>query len=286
MRKNVVARRFTPALVLIGIVAAGAGLRFWNVSAGISHRMGVDEPLIAERAIAIMNSGDFNPHFFDYGGLYIYWQFAIACTRFIVGATSGLWGSLEEFGPEHLFLWTRAANAALGTATILLLYLAGLRWGTWPALMGAAVLAVFPNHVRESHFALTDVPLAFMVTLTFLLALRAHERQTLWTFAAAGAAAGFATAIKYNGAVALVMPVTAALLAPGLRPHRLVGVLVAAGACGGPSFWVRHTRCSTFRPSSRRMRISVQRTGPEALAQERGSTCSTCGWPWVGLVSA
>ena len=36
-------RQFTLALVLICIVTAGAGLRFWNVSAGIAHRIGVDE---------------------------------------------------------------------------------------------------------------------------------------------------------------------------------------------------------------------------------------------------
>ena len=38
-------------------------------------------------------------------------------------------------------------------------------------------MAVMPLHVRESHYVLTDVPVTFFVTLTFLLSLRAHERQ-------------------------------------------------------------------------------------------------------------
>jgi hypothetical protein len=29
------------------------------------------------------------------------------------------------------------------------------------ALLATALLAVMPNHVRESHFVLTDVPLTF-----------------------------------------------------------------------------------------------------------------------------
>ena len=42
----------------------------------------------------------------------------------------------------------------------------------------AGLLAVLPLHVRYSHYVLTDTLQTFFVTLTFLLSLVAHERNT------------------------------------------------------------------------------------------------------------
>ena len=107
---------------------------------------------------------------------------------FVTGAVDGLRRSVDEFRPEHLYLWTRALNAALGTATILVVYRAGLRWGAPAALLAAGLMAVWPNHVRESHFALADVPLTLLTTLALVLSLRASETGQLKWFLAAGAA--------------------------------------------------------------------------------------------------
>src|ERR1700730_3238542 len=71
---------------LASVFAGGAALRFWNLGAGFPSRIGVDEPLIAERAIHIMRTGDFNPHFFDYPALYLYVQVLVGCVRFVTGA--------------------------------------------------------------------------------------------------------------------------------------------------------------------------------------------------------
>ncbi len=196
---------------LASILAVGAGLRFWNIAAGLPYRVGVDEPVIAERAIAIMRSGSFNPHFFDYPGLYLYMQVLIGSVRFLTGAMDGLWRSLDDFRPEHMFLWTRLVNAAFGTITLLIVYRAGLRWGRGAALIAAAMLAVWPNHIRESHFALTDVPLTMWTTLVLMLSLRAYETGRMVWFLSAGASVGLAAATRYGGAVALVMPLLAAV---------------------------------------------------------------------------
>jgi 4-amino-4-deoxy-L-arabinose transferase-like glycosyltransferase len=218
---------------LASVLAGGAALRFWNLTAGLPYRIGVDEPVIAGRAIQIMKSGDFHPHFFDYAGFYIYVQVLVGCVRFLVGAADGLWRSLDQFWPEHLFLWTRALNAALGTATILVVYRAGLRWGRWVALLAAGLLAVWPNHVRESHFALTDVPLTFLTTLALVLSLRAYETGRLAWFLAAGASVGLAGATKYNGAIALIMPFVAAAMAKEPRSSRVRSAVAATGAAAG-----------------------------------------------------
>jgi 4-amino-4-deoxy-L-arabinose transferase-like glycosyltransferase len=61
-----------------------------------------------------------------------------------------------------------------------------MRWGTRHAVLASALLALMPHHVRESLHVLTDVPVTFLTTLTLLLALRAHEKGTLNSSAAAG----------------------------------------------------------------------------------------------------
>ena len=200
---------------------------------GSPSRIGVDEPVIAGRAIAILKTGDFHPHFFDYPGLYIYTQALVATVRFLTGAMDGRWVSLDQFHAEHLFLWTRSLNALLGTLTIFVVYRAGLRWGPRVALLGAGLMAVWLNHVRESHFALTDVPLTLLTALALVLSLRALETGRLGSFLAAGATVGLAAATKYNGAVALVAPVLAAAASRHARPSRAWCAVGAAAAAGG-----------------------------------------------------
>ena len=105
-------------------------------------------------------------------------QLPVAIARFLTGAIGGSWHSLDQVSAAHFYLWARALTAALGTATVFLLFQIGLRWGARHALLGAGLLAVLPMHVRESHFVLTDVPATFFVTLTLLLSLVAHEKAT------------------------------------------------------------------------------------------------------------
>lgn len=226
-------KSIAPALALGLTLAAAALLRFWALGHGVPFALGVDEPEVMERAIRMMKTGDFNPHFYDYPAFYMYVQMAVATVRFLLGATRGEWASLAQPATADFYVWGRAVTAALGTLTVWLLYRAGLRWDRATAILAAALFAVMPLHVRESHFVLTDVPTTCIVTLTLLLSLRAYEQPRLRTFALAGAAAGLAAATKYNGILAMVMPLIACAGAP--RPARgkaaLFGsMLAAAGA--------------------------------------------------------
>lgn len=223
-------KSIAPAVAL-GVTLVGAAvLRFWALRQGIPFAVGIDEPEVMERAVRMIKTGDFNPHFYDYPGLYIYVQTVVASLRFLVGAMRGQWSSLAQVSAADFYLWARAVTAALGTASVYVLYRAGLRWGTTVALLGAALFAVMPLHVRESHYVLTDVPMTFFVVLTFLLSLRAYEQPRLATVILAGAAAGLAAAAKYNGGLAVVMPVIACLGARGARRPKaaLLGATFAA----------------------------------------------------------
>src|SRR5687768_908836 len=129
MRQSVV------TLAIIFVLAAM--LRFVGVGTGIPFNIGVDEPEIMERAVRMMRTGDFNPHFFDYPGFYFYVQLGVACLRFLVGATAGEWTSLDQVDTADFYLWGRAATALVGTLTVLLVYMSGLRWGTRHATLAA-----------------------------------------------------------------------------------------------------------------------------------------------------
>jgi 4-amino-4-deoxy-L-arabinose transferase-like glycosyltransferase len=217
--------------VLLGVVLAiAAGLRFWRLGAGVPFAVGVDEPEIVTRAIQMMRSGDYNPRFFDYPSLYIYVQLLTAVVWFLVGAIEGKWTTLTQASVWDFLVWGRAVTAALGTATVFFVYQIGMRWGTRYALLAAGIMAVMPMHVRESHFALTDVPLTFFATLACALSLRAHEQPRAAAFGWAGAAAGLAAATKYPGALAIVLPLLAVWMTPAARPSRLRAALLTLGA--------------------------------------------------------
>lgn len=216
-------------LTLAAILAVAALLRFWGLGAGIPHAPGADEPELMERAVRMMKTADFNPHVFDYPGFYIHIQLVIACVRFLAGATIGQWQALSQVSAADFYLWGRAVTALLGTATVLLLYQAGMRWGTRYAALAAGLLAVMPAHAGESHYVAPDVPVTFFVALTLVLSLRAHESARVRAFALAGAAAGLAAATKYSGALAVLLPVMAVWMTPHARPSRAAGALAAAG---------------------------------------------------------
>ena len=223
--------RFGLALALV----AAALLRFWALPQGVPFSVQVDEPEVLLRAVRMMKTSDFHPHFFDYPSLYMYMQAAVALLRFVAGAMQGQWASLSQAPPEAFYVWGRALTAALGTATIWGVYRAGMRLGQRKALLAAGMFAVMPLHVRESHFVLTDVPMTFFVILTLVLSLRARERATTWAFACAGAAAGLAAGTKYNGVLAVLLPIIAGLSTPSVRPSRLVAL-----------FWIGMAMVLTF----------------------------------------
>ena len=216
--------------VIVGIAAV---LRFWGIGVGIPYAIGPDEPEVIMRSIQMMRTGDYNPRFYDYPTLYIYLQLIVAVVWFLVGAIAGKWTTLAEASSWDFLVWARCVTAVFGTLTVVLVYRIAMRWGTRYALLAAALMAFMPMHVRESHFALTDVPLTFFVTLAFLLSLRAHEQQRASAFAWAGVAAGLAAATKYPGAIALVLPLVAVSMTPGTRPSRLAAALAAIGGSAG-----------------------------------------------------
>jgi 4-amino-4-deoxy-L-arabinose transferase-like glycosyltransferase len=215
---------------MCAIVIAAAAFRFTAIDSGVPASVASDEPFVMERAFAMMTTGEFHPHVFDYPALYVYAQTALASARFLVGTMRGDWYSLDQVTAADFYVWGRLLTALLGTLTVVLTWRIGRRIGVVTGLLAAAFLAVQPLHVRESHFVLTDVPMTFFVTLTMLASIRASESPSLRSFALAGAAAGLAAATKYTGGLVLLVPLVALAMAPWTLASRARALPVVGGA--------------------------------------------------------
>ena len=221
--------------LLLGLMAAAVAIRVWFLSAGVPHAPGIDEPAIVDRALRILQTGDWNTHAFDYPTLVIYLHALAAIARYLMGALHGEWTSLAGMDIGSVYTSGRLVAALIGASTVWLTYRIGRDLESpWLGLLAGAELALFPMHVRESHFILTDVPVAALTTLALWLAMRAGRVQTVSAYAWAGAVVGLAAAAKYNGAVALAAVALVWLLHERSSPNRVrkaaatVSAMVAA----------------------------------------------------------
>lgn len=202
--------RAVRSMILLLILAAAAVARFWGLGTGIPFAVGIDEPQVVGRALAILHTGDWNTHLFDYPTLVIYLQATVAIVRFLWGAIRGEWASLDAFNIASVYMTGRIVAASIGVATVWLTYRLGRSLAApGAALLAAAIVAVGPSNVRESHFILTDVPTTALTTAAVWLSVRAARKRTIGAYAWAGALCGLSAGAKYTGGVAIVAAATA-----------------------------------------------------------------------------
>jgi hypothetical protein len=184
------------------VLAAGLALRAWSVSYGLPDLYHPDEPRIVERAVRF-TQGDLNPRFFNWPSLYMY---VVAGVYGIVfgGTEDGVAGAFAA-SPASFYVVGRLLTVLFGTATLAVVFLTGrIAYGGLAGLLASAFLAVDLLHVRDSHWVTTDVPLAFLVALATLYALRYWKSGRLLDAGAAGLVTGLAASMKYPGGLAFL----------------------------------------------------------------------------------
>lgn len=203
-------------LWLAAILLLGLALRVWGLGWGLPRvDLSPDELNVLQVTERISWTSP-DPGFYNYSGLTFHLNFLAAELARAVGI---------DVGPPQQLLIDRLWSVLWGTATILVVYLIGRAlWGRpRPALLGAAMLAIMPLHVTDSHFGVTDIGLTFWCALAFLVAVVAYRAPSLSAFLVGGLTVGFAIGTKFNGAVVgAAFIVTAALIAwerqvPALR---------------------------------------------------------------------
>lgn len=94
----------------------------------------------------------------------------------------------------------RFFSMSAGLLTVALLYALGRRlYGHKAGVLAAFFLAVSFLHVRESHFAVNDVPLTFLATAGLYACAGIFCRGRWFDYLAAGLLIGLAAATKYTG---------------------------------------------------------------------------------------
>jgi len=225
------------APLLLGLILVlAAGLRVVGLGWGLpnaSHLFSYhpDEyfSLMAVWSYAL-GQGDLNPHFFNYGTLYLYLVLGAALI-----AGHAPFASADEIAQRmgSLVLDARLVTVVLGVLTVLLVYLTGKRlYDARAGLWAALVLAIMPLHAVHGHYATVDVPATFWMMLCLFFAariLREQGSRLLWAYGAAGAAAGLAAATKYNAGLAILFPLVAhaAVAVRGRQEHSLWRLMVS-----------------------------------------------------------
>ena len=212
----------------LGLILAGAlCLRMLWSNNGLPYLHHWDEPRIANRALRMLQTGDFNPHFFNYGSLLIYLNVGVDVLHYLhlAGKPGGHPDAVDSLadvqvgGPggwdwqvSHptFYLWNRWLTSAFGVGCVLVAYLlAQALGGQRAALLAAFALATLPFHVEQSARVTTDVPSSFFALSAAWLSVEFLRRSAPALLVAALACVGAATSMKYNAALALTVPVAA-----------------------------------------------------------------------------
>ncbi len=212
--------RSTPwwALALAAVLVAGAGLR---VERAVHHGafLSTDERAYAALGRALSH-GIYHVRGMDDP---LHWPpgtpLLFAAARKLTGAQDGTLAPVAAY-------WVQAL---VGVALIVAVFaLVRLLAGPWPAVVGAAVVALYPPLVVITGDLVSEPLGALTLTLALLALARAWRAPGPWRFAAAGALTGVAILVRAD---LLVLPfVLAIVIGLGLRGAGARRALGAAGA--------------------------------------------------------
>ncbi|MFH1295635.1 MAG: glycosyltransferase family 39 protein, partial [bacterium] len=167
-------------------------LRLIGIAHGFPYIYHPDEPTVVRSALGIrfnLNPGHFDwPHFYIYLNYFVYMIFAKLRTLLPI---SQFWAII--YNDELVFyLISRIFSALLGAFTIIPIYLWVKRVASKnAAVWSSAFLAVMPLHVRNSHYALIDVPMLFLLSWSLFCATFSPILSGLFL--------GLSASTKYNG---------------------------------------------------------------------------------------
>ncbi len=242
----------------LAIVLVAGALRVAALDAGLPHLMTRpdEESIVFQTSKPAHGIWDLEWAVYPHAYVYLCWGWSVAgvwLEQRLGLAPAGAYEPILHREPARILLLDRVLSAVAGTATVaVVIGVARAALGDGPALVAGALLATSFLHARDSHAAKPDAMLALGAALVLAALVPLARRATLGRGALAGAAAGFAMAMKYPG-VLLLAPVYVAAVAgvPGRGWRRVVpGAAVVAGLTAAAVF-VGTSPFLVFNPKTR-----------------------------------
>lgn len=225
-----------PLLLLLLITA---WIHLPSLSAGLPFFYQEDEAHHYNRTVRMVQSGDFNPHYFHKPSLHFYLRMPVVMASFLWTVKQGGIQKVGEiqtrdkFGVgEYAFTashpgivkWNRAFSLLLFIGSVFLTYtiLQVLGVSRSSGLFAGLLVALSPTAFHHATIIGVDVVVTFFALLTTLISLKALNEQTHRTrfTIVSGLCAGLTISTKYNALpIALIPLVTASLLPEKHRRH-------------------------------------------------------------------
>ena len=293
-----------PWVAMVLILAIGGVLRYLGMYWGLPNSTHIfsyhpDEIHSLRGALSLILAGDFNPHFFNYGSLYLY----LVAVASVLADSSAVGNMTAEGLTQLLRDWTIAArnlNIICALLTVVVAFLIGRRLLGWRlGLLAALTLAVLPLHVLHSDYATVDVPQTLFIALCLLFAVKIGSRPRTSDYLWAGLFAGLAASVKYSGALVIIAPLISHLAATREDEHDVpllswqpvaMLILMAAGFAATSPYtfldWANAKRDITFEMQHMRVGEEPARAAdPNGfLFHGLGLTLATCGATLVAMI--
>lgn len=274
--------------LLLGIVLAAAFLRYGGFDR--PAEMHPDQPRILSWMERTEEDGYLKNTVYPGGFFVLFNQFrrvASSCLHL-----QHLWryrlNEVDRVEPPcnlHLFLG-KHFNVWLAAFTCVFIYLlaAKITQSRRIGLYAAGLFCMAPEHIIHAHYVQTDIAMVFTLTLALCLWSYFARQRSLWLFAAAAIASGFAAGTKYTLLCLAPLGLIFSFYAPadGAKSWRRIIICIITGivlfAVGFSLATRQILDWSAFQEGLRYQNMRVYGEGVTLLNQARGE-------PWIKLQS-
>lgn len=183
----------------------GLILRLWAIDFGLPFFRHTDEIFYLPIALKILHLQDLNPHYFHNPPLLTYLYSTVMFLYFIFGKLLAWFTSMRDFVELYFSNMTsflviaRTINALFGVGICLVVYKVGEKlFDKITGLIASLLVCSSFLMVRDSHYAVNDIPGTFFLILSFSYIVSIYTRGRLKDYILSGLFAGMAVATKYN----------------------------------------------------------------------------------------
>jgi hypothetical protein len=235
-----------PALLLPVLIVA-LWLRAPYISANLPFMYDEDEAHHFHRLVGMVQTGSYNPRYFNKPSLHFYLRMPVVAASFISSVKRGELRSVGDIvtrvpvrdggwaataSHPRILAWNRAFGVLLGLVAVALVYgLARELLGSSSLAIGAAWLtACAPPLARDAAKVGVDTPLVTVSLLAILLSVMLHRRFSHARLLVAGLVGGLAVSTKYNALPIAALPLIVCLLERRWTAGTLLLALAAPAA--------------------------------------------------------